>query len=164
MGNSPPTDILMGANKCFSVRYGHIFLKFSSGSGGIEEVKLVRHGEDKPVSWEDLLKYDLDLSRLTAFERTVFLKVREIPPGKVSTYKEVARAIGNAGASRAVGNALAKNPLPILVPCHRVVRSDLSLGDYSYGERMKKKILEGEGIEFEGRKVRPGFLFTFYRP
>ena len=71
---------------------------------------------------------------LTEFEKQVLETVKKIPRGKVATYKEVAKAIGKPFAYRAVGNALAKNPYPIKIPCHRVIKSDLSLGGYSQGK------------------------------
>ena len=96
------------------------------------------------------------------FEKEVFEKVGQIPKGRVAAYKEIARAVGRENAARAVGNALAKNPLPIVVPCHRVIKSDLSLGNFSRGKKMKKSLLRSEGVEFKGDKVKPEFLFTFY--
>lgn len=101
--------------------------------------------------------------RFSSFEKEVFEKVKQIPKGRVATYKEIAKAVGRENAARAVGNALAKNPSPIIMPCHRVIKSDLTLGDYSRGRKMKKKLLESEGIEFEGDKVKPEFLFKFCR-
>lgn len=97
-------------------------------------------------------------SAFSKFEKSVFQSVQKIPCGKVSTYREVAKAAGNERAWRAVGNALAKNPFPVLVPCHRVVRSDLHIGNFSLGMRMKKKMLEGEGAEFTGWRVKKEFL------
>ena len=79
---------------------------------------------------------------LTEFEKQVLEVVKKIPRGKVATYKEVAKAIGKPLAYRAVGNALAKNPYPIKIPCHRVIKSDLSLGGYSQGKEKKKKLLD----------------------
>ena len=98
---------------------------------------------------------------ITDFERAVLEKVREIPKGRVTTYKEVARAVGVKRAARAVGNALAKNPFLVLIPCHRVIKSDLSLGGYSQGAEIKKELLESEGIEFKGNKANPEFLFRW---
>jgi methylated-DNA-[protein]-cysteine S-methyltransferase len=97
------------------------------------------------------------------FEDAVYAKVKEIPAGKVATYKEVATAIGKNRAYRAVGNALNRNPHPIKVPCHRVIRSDLKIGGFSKGLKEKKKLLKKEGIKFDGNKIRPEFLFRFCR-
>ena len=108
----------------------------------------------EPISYEGLLKFRIDLSLFSDFEKHILRKVREIPSGKVMTYKEVAKATGYDGASRAVGNVMAKNPFPILIPCHRVIKSDLSLGDYSRGgKEIKKRLLEREGIVFAGDKI-----------
>lgn len=98
------------------------------------------------------------------FKDSVYSKVKEIPYGRVSTYGEVASAIGKRKACRAVGNALNKNPHPIIVPCHRVVKSDLSIGGFSKGAGEKKRLLTEEGIKFDGGRIRPKFLFRFYRP
>ena len=97
------------------------------------------------------------------FEEAVYAKVKEIPRGRVTTYKEVAVAIGRDKSYRAVGNALNKNPSPIKVPCHRVVKSDLSIGGFSKGREEKKKLLKKEGVKFVGDRVRSDFLFRFCR-
>jgi len=97
------------------------------------------------------------------FDEAVYAKTMEIPRGRVTTYKEVAMAIGKPGASRAVGNALNRNPNLIKVPCHRVVKSDLNIGGFARGKEVKKKILKKEGIKFNSDSVRPEFLFKFYR-
>lgn len=90
-----------------------------------------------------------------SFTRKVYNYVKKIPKGKVKTYKEVAEALGQPEASRAVGNALQKNPNPKEVPCHRVVKSDGSLAGYRYGgTKVKRALLEAEGIEFIHDKVK----------
>jgi methylated-DNA-[protein]-cysteine S-methyltransferase len=81
----------------------------------------------------------LDLDRLTPFQRSVLTTARRIPPGTVWTYGQVARTIGKPRASRAVGQALGRNPMPIVIPCHRVVASDGSLGGYSGGGGLASK-------------------------
>jgi O-6-methylguanine DNA methyltransferase len=88
-----------------------------------------------------------DLGGLSPFARRVLTKTVEIPPGEVRPYAWVAREIGNPRAVRAVGTALAKNPIPVLIPCHRVVRSDGSLGNYAYGPDRKAELLRVEGVE-----------------
>ena len=93
----------------------------------------------------------LDLNGLTPFQRLVLEKTREIPSGEVRSYQWVAREIGAKRAVRAVGTALAKNPIPFLIPCHRVVRTDGQIGHYSAGgSTMKSKILAIEGVDVEG--------------
>lgn len=88
----------------------------------------------------------IDLSDLSPFDRAVLEKAREIPPGEIRTYTWIAREIGHPGAVRAVGTALGHNPIPFLVPCHRVVRSDLSLGGYAFGLDLKQRLLRAEGL------------------
>jgi methylated-DNA-[protein]-cysteine S-methyltransferase len=87
----------------------------------------------------------LDLSEATSFQRTVWEKTQLIPYGKTRSYQWVARQIGNPGAVRAVGRALGRNPLPVIVPCHRVIASNGSLGGFTGGLEMKKRLLELEG-------------------
>ena len=98
-----------------------------------------------------------DLSHLTPFQRLVLGKIREIPSGEVRSYKWVAKQIGAERAVRAVGNALSRNPIPFLIPCHRVVRTDGRIGYYSAGgSSMKARVLAFEGIDFRGlERPRP---------
>lgn len=81
----------------------------------------------------------LDLRRLTPFQMSVLQTARQIPAGSMWTYGQVARALERPGASRAVGQALGRNPVPIAIPCHRVVASDGSLGGYSGGGGLESK-------------------------
>jgi O-6-methylguanine DNA methyltransferase len=95
-----------------------------------------------------------DLRSVTEFERAVLLKAREIPRGQVRTYGWIARQIGHPAAVRAVGSALRKNPVPVLIPCHRVVRSDGFIGEYALGgSDNKRAILAAEGVRLEGLRV-----------
>jgi AraC family transcriptional regulator of adaptative response/methylated-DNA-[protein]-cysteine methyltransferase len=82
--------------------------------------------------------------RSTAFQRQVWEKLRSIPYGKTMSYGDVAKALGNPGAVRAVGRACGSNPVALVIPCHRVVREDQSLGGYRWGLERKKKILDHE--------------------
>ncbi len=88
----------------------------------------------------------VDLSATRPFQRAVLTAIAKIPYGETRSYGWVARAIGKPGASRAVGQALHTNPIPIIIPCHRVVASDGSLGGYGGGLPMKKKLLRLEGV------------------
>jgi methylated-DNA-[protein]-cysteine S-methyltransferase len=83
----------------------------------------------------------------------VFGAISKIPSGKVSTYQEVARQIGNTKAYRAVGNALNGNQNTPAVPCHRIIRSDGQVGGYRHGQEVKIKLLVQEGIEVDNGKV-----------
>jgi len=100
------------------------------------------------------------------FQEAVLNIVKQIPEGKVTTYGAIAREItGSVRAARAVGHAVAKNPYPIVIPCHRVVRSNGDVGMYSLGVDKKIKLLRVEGIEIKGRKVvnieKTLFYFNF---
>jgi O-6-methylguanine DNA methyltransferase len=84
------------------------------------------------------------IKKLSEFEKQVLSATIKIPFGKTRTYKWVAKKIGYPDAYRAVGNALKKNPYPILIPCHRVIRSDGRVGGYIFGERVKKYFIDLE--------------------
>ncbi len=107
-----------------------------------------------PISF-DLSLLRLDLCR--TFQMRVLLAEYGIPRGRISTYGRIARRIGRPEAPRAVGNALAGNPFPIVIPCHRALRSDFSLGGYQGGAAMKRRLLEMEGVSFgpDGRAMKP---------
>jgi methylated-DNA-[protein]-cysteine S-methyltransferase len=95
-----------------------------------------------------------DLGVCGEFQRRVLVAEHEIPRGRVSTYKLIAAHLGTPNAARAVGNALARNPFPLIVPCHRAIRSDYNLGGYQGGVVMKQSLLIKEGIAFdESRRV-----------
>ena len=81
---------------------------------------------------------------LTVFTKKVYSVVVKIPLGQVRSYKWVAQEAGFPGAYRAVGTVLKKNPYPLIIPCHRVVKSDLSLGGYAGGKRNKKMLIKLE--------------------
>ena len=88
----------------------------------------------------------MDLSFVSPFEQAVLAACRAIPRGEVRTYADLAAAVGRPGAARAVGNAMRRNPVPLLVPCHRVVRRDGTIGQYSMGgPEMKRRLLQLEG-------------------
>ena len=91
----------------------------------------------------------IDLSSLTNFQRQVLLATLQIPRGQIVTYGEIARRIGNPKSMRAVGQALGRNPIPIVIPCHRVIASNGSLGGYSGGGGLetKAKLLQLEGAQ-----------------
>ena len=95
-----------------------------------------------------------------AFQQSVLRAEHAIPRGRISTYGLMARRLGNPRGSRAVGTALATNPFPIVVPCHRAIRSDGTLGGYQGGLEMKRTLLEMEGIAFrDARHVAPQAFF-----
>ena len=88
--------------------------------------------------------HKIGFSKGTEFEKKVWLTLKEIPYGETRTYKWLAEEIGNPNATRAVGQALSRNPLPIILPCHRVIESDGSIGGYSAGIDIKRRLLEIE--------------------
>ena len=86
----------------------------------------------------------------------VYEKLLEVPEGRITTYKELANAVGLKNGSRVIGNIMKKNPFPILIPCHRVVKSDGKIGGYVYSERIKSQMLAKEGI-----KIKDGQIIDF---
>ena len=89
----------------------------------------------------------IDLGGCSEFQRRVLLAEHKIPRGWVSTYGRIARSLGVSKAARAVGTALARNPFPIIIPCHRAIRSNGELGGFRGGLMMKRALLELEGVE-----------------
>lgn len=95
----------------------------------------------------------LALDRCSAFQQRVLRAEYGIPRGRVSTYGRIARHIGVPPGARAVGNALARNPFPLVIPCHRAVRSTGELGGFQGGVEMKAALLRLEGVEVSSGKV-----------
>lgn len=83
----------------------------------------------------------------------VYKKLCEVPPGKITTYGELAKAVGLKNGQRAIGRIMNKNPYPGIVPCHRVVKSDGKIGGYAYGEKPKTKMLTREGLKIINGKI-----------
>jgi methylated-DNA-[protein]-cysteine S-methyltransferase len=128
--------------------------RFKRFINNLNGVKLIEGGRAKRSAMEiklyiegDLKEFgsDVDLSSGTPFQASVWRELLKIPYGNVKTYGEIAEEIGNPRAARAVGNAVGANPVPIIVPCHRVVGTS-GLGGYSCGIQIKKKLLQIEGV------------------
>lgn len=104
--------------------------------------KIIAYFEGKPVKFA----VSTALNRLPLFTRKVLAACGKIPSGQTVSYSQLARMIGCPRAGRAVGNALAKNPIPLIIPCHRVIHSNGSIGEYSApgGTKTKKKLLDLE--------------------
>ena len=103
---------------------------------------------------------NVDLSGVSVFRRDVYRMLCRIPKGKVTTYGAIAKRVRGKRFARAVGTAVATNPLPLIVPCHRVVPSSGKVGNYGMGGRkpssggyMKRMLLDREGVIFQGEKV-----------
>jgi len=90
-----------------------------------------------------------DLSSCSPFQEAVLRKAAQIPAGEVRSYGWIAREIGHDGATRAVGTALGRNPAPVLIPCHRVVRTDGTIGNYALGTARKHALLRHEGVDLD---------------
>jgi len=102
------------------------------------------------------VRFSLDavaLDTCTEFQRRVLLAEYGIPRGYVSTYRRIANHVGCPGGARAVGGSLAANPFPIIIPCHRAVKSDGGLGGYQGGLDMKRRLLQMEGVTLKGGRV-----------
>jgi O-6-methylguanine DNA methyltransferase len=89
---------------------------------------------------------DFDLTGLSELDRATLLAVLEIPQGEVRTYGQIAQQIGQPRAAKDVGLALAQNPIPVLIPCHRVVYADGRIGGYVFGSRAKRALLRAEDV------------------
>jgi len=107
--------------------------------------ELERYFAGEPVRFDGI---PLDLAGCTDFEKTVYDATRMIPFGNVASYGQVAKAIGMPGAARAVGQALGKNPVAIVIPCHRLVGATGALTGYAGGLERKRWLLAHEGVEF----------------
>jgi len=102
----------------------------------------------------------LALERYSEFQRKVLVAEHGVPRGWVSTYGRIAKSLGRPQAARAVGNGLARNPFPVIIPCHRTVRSDGRLGGYRGGLEMKRALLKMEGVDVdETGKVLTGQFY-----
>jgi AraC family transcriptional regulator, regulatory protein of adaptative response / methylated-DNA-[protein]-cysteine methyltransferase len=104
---------------------------------------------ERPAAAADL---PLDVAG-TAFQQAVWAELRKIPPGETRSYAQIAAAVGKPGAVRAAGSANGANHVAVLIPCHRVVRGDGTLGGYAYGLERKRKLLEAEAGEAKQRKL-----------
>jgi methylated-DNA-[protein]-cysteine S-methyltransferase len=105
----------------------------------------------------------VDLSLCSGFQQRVLRSEHRIPRGRVSSYQLIAEHLGKRKGARAVGNALASNPFPLIVPCHRAIRSDRYLGGYQGGLVMKRALLELEGIPFDDAGRVTCGLFHYHR-
>ena len=86
-------------------------------------------------------------------DKKIYKKLLEVPKGKITTYGELAKAVGLKNGQRVVGKIMNKNPYPVIIPCHRVIKSDGKVGGYAYGEDVKSDMLTREGIVIKNGKI-----------
>ena len=87
-------------------------------------------------------------------DRRVYKKLLQVPKGKVTTYGDLAKAVGLQNGQRLIGQIMNRNPFPVIVPCHRVIKSDGNVGGYFYGDAVKTKMLSDEGVTIKDGKVQ----------
>lgn len=110
----------------------------------IDDIRAFLDGENISFSLDTV-----HLALCSEFQQKVLRAEHKIPRGRVSSYKRIAKHLGMSKAARAVGNALANNPFPIIIPCHRTIHSDGTIGGFGGGVKMKKALLKMEGILFD---------------
>jgi len=86
-------------------------------------------------------------------KQKIYKKLLEVPKGQITTYGDLAKAVGLKNGQRLIGKIMNKNPYPVIVPCHRVVMSTGKVGGYAYGENIKTKMLNDEGIQIKNGKI-----------
>jgi len=163
--NEPPSESgLRGAEdaEVVGIRVGGLALRATLSSRGVARLEVGAGPEAAPTRGlaaalaDELAEYfagrrtrfsvPVDLSACTPFQRRVLEACARVPAGSTTTYAALARDAGCAGAARAVGTALARNPVLILVPCHRVLRADGGLGGFLAGPEWKRRLLALEGV------------------
>lgn len=137
------------------VRIRHFFPEAETGT--CDEMETLAHEIIRMADGEQVIfSIEPTLQLCGNFQRQVLAMLSTVPRGSVITYRALAFRLNKPGCARAVGNALADNPFPLILPCHRVVRSDGSLGGYQGGGRMKTQLLEYERVTVDGgMKVPP---------
>jgi len=123
-----------------------LFTAYPEGIESPESFSKVRNLLDRYLRGERAdLSVDVDISRLPGFTQKVLEVVRKISYGDVRSYGWISKQVGYSNAARAVGQAVGRNPLPIIIPCHRVIQGDGSIGGFSMGLHIKKRLLALEG-------------------
>lgn len=139
----------------------HVFFKFNSNQ--LEKITIEKsddfalsfsekHPKEKAIAeWFNLFFQGIEApfplplkANLGTFTWQTLLELQKIPAGKTASYQEIAQRLGNPQGARAVGNACNRNPFPLVIPCHRVIKADGSLGGFAYGSEMKKMLLHLE--------------------
>jgi O-6-methylguanine DNA methyltransferase len=143
------TEGISGVVPASTVRDAEAFATISARTAGRPLVPASRPPDGVAEALETGRSSDLrfDLRGLTPFERSVLTVTLQIPPGELRPYGWIAFQIGRPNAVRAVGTALGHNPIPLLIPCHRVIRTDGDTGEYGFGREMKRRLLDAEGVD-----------------
>jgi len=134
-----------------SAKHQVVTLFPNSQNTACSEIDAIADDIERFFSGEDL-QFSLEIVRMdlcSEFQQEVLRAEHGIPRGAVSTYQRIARHVGRPGGARAVGNTLAMNPFPLIIPCHRAIRTDLTIGGYQGGIKMKRTLLKMEGIDFD---------------
>jgi len=129
--------------------------RYTAGLDGIIE-RIKSRIEGRRADFPEISGY---IRGLTPFRRRIYENTMAVSRGKVASYGALAKKAGDDGAARAVGRAMRGNPYPLIIPCHRIVRTDGTLGGFSYGAALKVKLLKMEGITFNPGWKIPGFYF-----
>ena len=161
------TFTIVWKETCSALRIQRIFLsdpELKSEVKALESIKRIKIGSSSAITLlgEKIqqflngknIEFDvglLDFNRCHEIQKRVLLAESKIPRGWVSTYKRIANKIGIPKGARVVGNTLAKNPFPIIIPCHRAIKTNGDLGGFQGGIKMKRRLLELEGIEFSDK-------------
>jgi methylated-DNA-[protein]-cysteine S-methyltransferase len=137
----------------------HLSALYPNGHESGQSFKTIKLLLDRYLKGEKVdFDVDIDISGESQFTQKVLRELQKIPYGKVRSYLWIGKRMGHAMAARAVGQAVGRNPIPIIIPCHRVIRENGSLGGFSLGEEIKKRLLFLEGV-FKGSE-RIGSVLT----
>jgi len=121
---------------------------YPDATESIASFKTIRTFLDRYLQGRDVeFEVEVDISHLGTFTQDVLNELRKVPRGQVRTYGWLAKKVGKPGAARAVGQALKRNPIPIIIPCHRIIRDDGTIGGFSMGVNIKERLLALEGVK-----------------
>lgn len=137
--------LLPSSKECTSrwIRNNYPGAKYSKDQAQALMRQLQKYFQGNQASFD----VNFDLSECSPFQKLIYRELIKVPFGNTRSYKELAEAVGLRGGARAVGTALKNNPIPIIIPCHRIIKSDGSLGGFNSGVEWKKRLLRLEGIK-----------------